>query len=147
MNLFFCLYRNAQSCKTGAMSNLTGFWEGRFAYANDWQSPVGFDVDLSQNGSRLSGIISEPNTFDTDAGHMLTAALAGQLSGGQVSFTKTYVGEGHAQHSVSYEGTVSDKNARISGKWKIGAFSGEFEMTRLSGGEKALHKAAEHITI
>ncbi len=129
------------------MSDLSGFWEGRYGYGHDGQSSVSFDVDVRQTGGRLSGIISEPNTFDPQAGHMLTAALAGQVSGKHVTFTKTYVGEGYAQHSVTYDGMLSDNNKRIAGRWTIDGTSGEFEMSRLSGEQEVLHKAAEDITI
>ncbi len=127
--------------QNGQVSDLSGFWEGRYDYGNDWQSPVSFDVDLTQSGARLSGIISEPNTFDPEAGHMLTSVLAGQVNSALVSFTKTYVGEGYAQHSVTYEGVVSEKGQRIAGRWKIGGTSGNFEMSRLSGSKEQIKEA------
>jgi len=130
------------------MINVSGFWEGSYVYPMGG-AKVSFDADLKQSGSQLSGLITEPNTFDGDAGHVLTSVLAGSLSGDKVSFLKTYVGEGRAQHSVAYEGTLSQKGTKINGQWKIqnGNFSGLFEMTRLSGGADVLHKASEHIEI
>lgn len=117
------------------MTNLSGLWEGQYKYPNSWQSPVSFDADISDGGGTFSGIISEPNTFDAEAGHLLTAAMAGQVSGDKVSFTKTYVGEGRAHHSVTYEGLLSDKGNRVTGHWTAGFMKGRFEMNRLSDGE------------
>lgn len=128
------------------MTNLSGLWEGQYKYPNSWQSPVSFDADISDGGGVLSGIISEPNTFDAEAGHLLTAAMAGRVSSDKVSFTKTYVGEGRAQHSVTYKGLLSDKGNRITGQWMAGFMKGRFEMNRLSGGEvlvKEEHKELE----
>lgn len=129
------------------MSSLTGFWEGQYKYPNSWQSPVNFDAEITDKGGALSGLITEPNSFDSDAGHILTSVIAGTVSGDKVSFTKTYVGEGHAQHSIQYEGTLSENNSRISGNWKMaavgGGWGGKFEMSRLSGGaEKATEMEA-----
>ncbi len=147
MSLRFYLYQTAQSCKNGPMRNLSGLWEGQYKYPNSWQAPVSFDVEITDRGGVLSGIISEPNTFDGEAGHLLTAVMAGQTDGDTVTFTKTYVGEGYAQHSLTYKGVLSDKDTRITGEWKTGLFGGKFEMTRLSGGEEVLHKTTEHIEI
>ena len=131
------------------MTNLTGLWEGQYKYPNSWQPVVSFDADISDNSGVLSGIISEPNTFDPDAGHLLTSAIAGSVRGDQVEFIKTYVGEGYAHHSLNYSGFLSDKGLRISGRWVTadGSFSGRFEMTRLSSGEEALHSEADTVIL
>lgn len=129
------------------MTNLTGLWEGQYKYPYSWQDPVSFDAEISDNAGAISGIISEPNSFDQEGGHLLTAAMAGSVSGAQVKFTKTYVGEGRAQHSLAYEGTLSEKDTRITGIWKTGSISGKFEMTRLSGGQSVLHKSEEKLEI
>jgi len=128
------------------MINLSGLWEGAYHYRLGGQS-VGFDAQLDHNGESFSGIITENNTFDEEAGSLLSAAIAGQVEGNKVSFKKTYVGEGRAQHSVQYNGILSKDKKYIEGQWKIGWMSGEFEMFRLSGGQEALHKVAEELTI
>jgi len=129
------------------MRDLSGLWEGQYKYRTGWQSPVSFDADLKDSGGRLSGLISEPNSFDAEAGPLLTSVVSGQAGTADVSFTKTYVGEGRAQHSIIYEGKISDNATRISGRWKIKGqdFSGMFEMTRLSGGKGALKQQAESL--
>ena len=113
---------------------LTGFWEGQYKYPVGWQAAVSFDADMAETNGRLSGIISEPNTFDSEAGPLLTSVIAGTVIDGHVTFTKTYVGEGHAQHSLIYSGQLSEKRDRITGQWVTaeGGFKGPFEMTRLS---------------
>lgn len=126
------LYQSTESCEKAAMVNLSGFWEGAYHYPPGGGESVGFDAQIDQTGERFSGIITENNTFDAAAGALLSAALAGTVSGHQVSFKKTYVGEGQAQHSVDYVGVISKDRQRIEGKWTIGWLSGEFEMFRLS---------------
>lgn len=129
------------------MTNLSGLWEGAYHYPLGGADSVGFDAQIDQSGSQFSGVITENNTFDEEAGALLSAALAGQLDGHKVNFKKTYVGEGRAQHSVSYEGTLSKDRKRIEGQWKIGWMSGDFEMFRLSGEQEALNKVSEDIKI
>lgn len=129
------------------MNNLSGLWEGQYKYPNSWQSPVSFDADITDKAGTLSGVITEPNTFDQEAGHLLSAAMAGSVEGTRVKFTKTYVGEGRAQHSLTYEGVLSEKATRIVGHWRTGFMRGEFEMTRLSGGEVQVKETQEELTI
>lgn len=130
------------------MTDISGFWDGSYVYPLGGAT-VAFDADLKQSGGKITGIITEPNTFDGEAGPLLTSVLAGQISSSKVSFTKTYVGEGNAQHSVTYEGQLSNKGQLISGQWKIsnGHFSGFFKMTRLSGAAEHLNKVTEEIKI
>lgn len=130
------------------MTDISGFWEGSYVYPLGG-AKVAFDVDLTQSAGHITGIISEPNTFDAEAGHLLTSVLAGNIISDKINFTKTYVGEGRAQHSITYDGKISDHGKRITGQWKIpnDSFSGLFEMTRLSGEKKVLHKASENIEI
>jgi len=125
------------------MINLSGLWEGAYHYPLGGSASVGFDAQIDHSGHSFSGVITENNTFDEEAGTLLSAALAGEVNGHKVSFKKTYVGEGRAQHSVSYEGILSKDRKRIEGQWKIDWLSGEFEMFRLSGRQEALHKVAE----
>ena len=129
------------------MANLTGLWEGQYKYPGGWQAPVSFDADITDKSGQIRGIISEPNSFDEQAGPLLTAALAGQVSGAYVNFTKTYVGEGRAQHSLIYEGRLLEDDNRIIGTWRTGMFSGEFEMNRLSSGAIEVIETKEEIKI
>jgi len=124
------------------MTDMSGLWEGRYLYPGGGPA-VDFDAEIGDKSGALSGVITEPNTFDLNAGPLLTSVLAGQVNGGSVAFTKTYVGEGNAQHSVRYAGTLLDDKTRITGSWKIGFFTGPFEMTRLSGRESRVKDTEE----
>lgn len=112
-------------------TNLSGFWVGRYSYRTIGEDYVRYDVEITHSGGTLNGIITEPNTFDDHGGELLTATLVGTVIGRSVSFTKTYTGEGLANHTVDYVGTLDKDDTYISGTWSIdGGLSGPFEMMR-----------------
>lgn len=129
------------------MTDLSGLWEGVYVYTHDPNTSVSFDVELKDEAGQLSGLITEPNTFDRDAGPLLTSVLSGQWRDDLVTFKKTYVGEGEAQHSVHYTGRLSKENTHILGHWQIDWTTGKFEMTRLSGQAETVKEQKEELEI
>lgn len=112
------------------MANISGFWTGRFIYTIPDKPAVNFDAELTHKGPDLTGMITEPNTFDDEAGELLSAIILGTVQGRIVRFKKTYAGEGRANHTVSYVGEIDGTNCFIIGHWTLGAFKGTFEMDR-----------------
>ena len=112
------------------MTKLSGFWIGRYAYGISWEGTVRFDAECTHEGAALSGIITEPNTFDSSAGELLSASISGTVNGKSVSFLKTYAGDGSANHTVAYSGELDETEDKITGKWTLGLYAGQFEMRR-----------------
>ena len=60
--------------------------------------------------------------------------LSGYRVGDAVTFTKTYEGPEKPNHSVQYEGTLTDDFLEIEGRWFIpGSWAGRFLMIRSGG--------------
>jgi hypothetical protein len=60
--------------------------------------------------------------------------LAGSRSGSIVTFTKSYEGPEKPNHSVEYEGTLTEDSLEIEGRWFIpGNWAGRFLMIRSGG--------------
>lgn len=112
------------------MKNISGFWVGRYGYGKGWDKAVSFDAEITDDAGTLTGVITEPNTFDPEAGDLLSASLTGAIADGKIDFLKTYVGEGTANHSVHYSGQFHNTENLIRGVWNIGDFQGRFEMRR-----------------
>jgi hypothetical protein len=107
------------------MANLSGTWLGTY-----WQFslPTRFEISLLQGGNSLSGNI-------LDDGGLGEAIVSGEVQGRSVQFTKQYVM--HRYYSIVYEGTVSEDEKTMRGKWRINnKESGEWEARR--GGEDLL---------
>lgn len=111
------------------MTNLSGFWVGHYA-SSDIVPPVDFDVEITQTDHLLTGIITEPNSFDKDAGELLTAELSGAAAGTKVIFLKTYFGDITDQPPVAYNGELDSERQCVTGIWSQGEHSGTFEMRR-----------------
>lgn len=112
------------------MRNLSGFWIGRYAYTNQWDEAVRFDAEMTHEGDVVTGVITEPNTFDARAGELLCASVRGSVDTDGITFVKTYTGEGDAHHSITYHGRIDRKEDYIGGHWTIGEMQGLFEMKR-----------------
>ena len=112
------------------MKNISGFWVGRYGYGEDWSRAVSFDAEITDENGELTGVITEPNPFDPDAGDLLSATISGSVTDSTIRFVKTYVGEGSANHSLTYEGQFTDTDNHISGSWHLGNAYGRFEMRR-----------------
>ena len=114
-----------------AQSDLTGLWRGRYYYpsSNDGVTSVEFDMDLTFSQGRITGFVTEPNTFGNKTSAKLYATFDGTVSGNRVEWKKTYDGTGGVDHSVIYRGTLNRKTRRIEGRWNIpGNWSGDFHI-------------------
>ena len=121
--------------------SLTGVWTGLFSYPRAIKAGH-FTATLLETASRLSGSTSEIWPWQPRAGETVFAGLMGSRTGRAVRFTKTYEGPGRPNHSVEYEGTVSNDVLEIEGRWSIpGNWAGRFLMIR-SGG-RAVEQARE----
>lgn len=109
-------------------SDLSGVWQG--AFWGEGQTPTNFQATLRQAGNSLSGSIVETNNFGATGLPFLLSTISGNARGAAVSFTKTYDGTGGVRHSVSYSGTVSSGGRRVTGTWRAGTLSGNFELAR-----------------
>lgn len=101
------------------MVNLSGMWQGTY-----WQQgvPTRFEMTLLQGRNTLSG-----NILDDDA--LGEASVAGEVTGRNVGFTKSYLGG--VRHTVRYLGTISEEGDFMQGQWQIKAFDrGHWEARR-----------------
>jgi hypothetical protein len=111
------------------VSDLTGVWEGNYAYPNSLQ-PVPFTVELRDHDGKLVGEVSEPAPPYMKAGEV-RAIVTGECGGALVRFTKVYDTIDHFREPVRYAGTLDEDECEIAGKWIIGpGWSGTFVMTR-----------------
>lgn len=110
---------------------LSGRWLGRYDYPDGMES-VGFEVDLSEAGGALTGLVREPNTFRPEMGEELVAQVMGEHAAGQVSFVKYYIGFAQGDDPV-YEGRANHALTRVEGHWRFAGqvgWSGRFVMIR-----------------
>ena len=127
-----------------ADTNLTGVWQGLFTYPSLFRAGH-FSATLIETSSWLSGSTSELCAYGPRAGETVLAMLSGRRDGMAVRFTKTYEGPAEPNHSVEYEGTLTEDFMEIEGVWIIpGQWAGRFLMIR-SGGRsvEAARKAFE----
>jgi len=112
------------------VKTLSGFWAGTYAYPDEPVPSVNFDCELQQDGSKISGQITESH----GPGQMLVAAISGQLSGQKIQFIKSYRNGGERfLWKIAYSGQVSPKKDHISGHWRVGMRTGTFKMHRDAG--------------
>jgi len=112
------------------MKTISGFWAGTYSYPEANAPTVKFDCELRQDGSVISGEITESHR----AGQMLLAGISGQLTGQNIQFIKSYRNGGETYlWDIAYSGQVSPKKDHISGSWRVGMRQGTFEMHRDSG--------------
>lgn len=116
--------------------DLTGQWDGTFAYPAKEGPATPFLAQLSQQDGRFTGQIIEPDLYAPGAS--ATAEIVGIVSGGSVDFTKTYrkASRGY-ENPVDYVGQLSDDGNRITGVWSLLHMNGTFEMTREAAAEIA----------
>lgn len=124
------------------MTDLSGVWEGTYAYPATL-APVPFRAELRDHGGRLSGEVSEPAPPYLPPGELI-AIVTGARSGGHVRFTKVYDLLEHFRDPVLYEGTLDEEECEIAGSWTIGpGWSGSFLMTRPKKAEADAEEEAE----
>ena len=106
-------------------------WSGRYFYGENNRQSVPFELDLKQEGTTITGRISEPRTFGDRTSIELHANIFGSIErDGSVRFTKTYDGTAGVSHSVEYVGLLKGSGDRreITGTWRIKRMSGPFTM-------------------
>ena len=110
--------------------NLTGVWQGLFTYPARVRAG-NFTATLIETANALSGSTSEIWATPPRAGETLFAMLAGRRAGRNIRFTKTYEGPEKPNHSVEYEGSLTDDFLEIEGRWFIpNVWAGRFLMIR-----------------
>jgi len=111
-------------------ANLTGVWQGFFSYPRALE-PVQFTATLIETQSFLTGTTHEPCDVGRHIGETLYATLSGRREGASVVFDKTYDGSGGRNHTIHYDGSISDDGTEIEGRWTIpSSWSGRFLMVR-----------------
>ena len=124
-----------------AEDNLTGIWQGLFSYPTS-RKAGNFSATLIETANRITGSTSEVWATGPRVGETVLAMLTGHRNGPLVKFTKAYEGPEKPNHSVEYEGTLTDDFLEIEGRWFVpGNWAGRFLMIR-SGG-RAVEKARE----
>jgi len=108
---------------------LAGAWRGVSVYTNAAEPAIDFDLDAQVSGDRISGRMSERNTFAPGGCPYLYATIEGQISGDSVRFTKTYSGTCGQTHSVQYQGLIDRDAMKIDGTWSISSTYGRFSMS------------------
>jgi hypothetical protein len=110
--------------------DLTGVWDG--TYIQPQVGMVTFLATLIETGGALGGSVTEPCMTSSCPVSTHSASIAGQRSGGAVSFVKAYEPPGYGYEKVSYEGRVNADATEISGRWSLrgATLSGAFLMVR-----------------
>ncbi len=117
--------------KDSFSSDRQGTWSGFYWYPHGAsQRPVPFTFNMNVAKDRVSGRITEPNTFGQPSAQNLYANVSGDMRGSVLRFTKTYDGTGGQSHSVLYEGHIVDLGATVVGYWRIDNTVGGFTMRR-----------------
>jgi hypothetical protein len=121
--------------------DLSGKWEGVFAYPQDHMPTTPFLADISEEAGAFSGTIIEPDLYkDSPA----SASVVGHRSARSVDFTKTYKDRIRGyENPVDYGGQLSEDGLTITGVWSLKDWNGVFEMTREAGLEIAAQERAE----
>lgn len=109
--------------------DVTGTWYGRWTSPHPFVAPNSFIATLEEQGSRVSGSITEPDLHGPD---ILRAHVDGARAGGRIEFTKQYDGSGRLSHAVAYAGSINAAGTEVSGMWRIDRYSGNFSMVRES---------------
>ena len=108
--------------------NMTGSWDGVFAYPRDALPVTPFVAEFSDLAGSLTGSTLEPDLYRSEAAR---ANLVGHRAGRSVDFTKTYDRRGREYASpIDYVGQLSADGQAITGSWTMQDWSGTFEMTR-----------------
>lgn len=110
--------------------DVSGTWQGSYFYGDNRSVP--FTLYLTQDGRRIYGKTSEPNTFGNRSARYLYANVSGEVIGQNISFTKTYDGTGGQSHSVSYVGTIDHNGNVMVGNWRIGISGGTFTASKIA---------------
>ena len=122
--------------------DLTGDWDGQFAYPTGRGPLTPFLATIIQRGGSFTGRIIEPDLHIP--GKSAEATIVGVVAGTSVDFTKTYrkAAWGYA-NPVDYVGQLSNDGERITGMWSLHTMNGTFEMTRQGDAKLEVENEAE----
>ena len=110
--------------------DVTGEWNGTFAYPGDILPATLFVARLDEADGRFSGIVIEPSIYSR-SGASVEARLIGVRAGYGIDFTKTYSNPARGYEGpVDYVGQLSSDGTVISGIWSLDDMNGSFEMVR-----------------
>ena len=126
-------------------SCLSGKWSGYYLFTRKFTEHSGFlfmsskdveenhklyfQLNLTKNGDKIIGVITEPNITETQAKiPNWRSTIQGQITGQKIKFTKTY--DTHPI-SIDYEGTIDSSHCSISGKYSFDDISEAFEMEKI----------------
>jgi len=113
--------------------NLTGVWQGLFSYPSMYRA-ASFTATLIEADSHLTGSTVEIAVGGPRDGTSVSAFLSGRRTGSRVTFAKQYEGPEPPNHTVEYEGTLTEDGMEIDGRWFIpGSWAGRFLMIRSGG--------------
>jgi hypothetical protein len=113
--------------------NLTDVWQGLFSYPRRYRA-ASFTATLIESIAGLTGSTTEIAVGGPRDGVAVSAFLSGRRTGRRVIFTKQYEGPEEPNHSIEYEGSISDDFLEIDGRWFIpGSWAGRFLMIRSGG--------------
>lgn len=113
--------------------DLTGTWDGVFFYKDMPEAgpTTPFFATIKETLGAITGTVIEPHEF-TKA--IIMATIIGHRSGHSVQFAKDYEDpDEDYRETVQYSGTLTNDGQVITGEWRIGIWSGAFEMTRTPG--------------
>ncbi len=119
--------------------NLTGIWNGLYAYPHTRKEPVAFVASLGDNDGWLTGAIEEIASVGPMRGHTIAATIQGRRAAHAVTFLKTYDDLPQGYDTVHYAGDVNHDGSEIEGRWTVpGSWSGKFLMIRAGATKAAL---------
>ena len=120
--------------------DLTGQWNGTFAYPRSAGPATPFVAVIIESAGHVTGSISEPDLF---TGAVIEAAIAGARSCLSVDFTKTYCASasGAYDNPVDYVGSLSGDGKVVTGVWSLLDWDGTFEMIRDEAASESASKA------
>lgn len=111
--------------------DLSGEWDGQFAYPAGDGPVTPFIATIVQRGGSFTGTILEPDLYL--GGMKAEATIMGIVGGSSVDFTKTYRSASMGyENPVDYVGKLSQDCEHITGMWSLLDMNGSFEMTRRS---------------
>lgn len=120
-------------------SDLSGQWDGQFAYPDGFGPVTPFLATLVQRGSSFTGTIVEPDLYA--GGQSAEATIVGVQAGDAVDFTKTYrKATAGYENPVDYVGQLSDDGNRITGMWSLLDMNGTFEMERMGAAAERVER-------
>lgn len=123
--------------------DLTGTWDGIYLYKDVPEAgpTTPFFATIKETRGAVTGTVIEPHELTMAT---IMATIIGHRSGHAVEFAKDYESpDEYYQETVQYSGTLTNDGQLITGDWRIGIWSGAFEMTRTpSIAEEATHKEA-----